>query len=92
MNQKQIQIQASKEDLKGVYSNMMQVLHTKEEFVLDFFNITGNNGMLVARVILSPSHFKRMVEALTENLKRYEENFGEIPSSQSPKREIGFTP
>ncbi len=52
---KQIKIQASKDDLKGVYSNVMQVSHTQEEFVLDFLNITGTTGVLSARVILSPA-------------------------------------
>lgn len=88
----QIQIQASKEDLRGVYSNMMQVAHTKEEFVLDFFNIVSNNGILVGRIILTPPHFKRMVKALEENLRRYEESFGQISSSQTKEREIGFKP
>jgi len=36
-NQQQIQIKAKDEDLKGSYSNLMQILHTKEEFILDFF-------------------------------------------------------
>ena len=35
-NQQQIQIKAKDEDLKGIYSNLMQILHTKEEFILDF--------------------------------------------------------
>ena len=89
---KQIKIQASKDDLKGVYSNVMQVSHTQEEFVLDFLNITGTTGVLSARVILSPGHFKRMVRLLEKTLKEYEERFGQITPIQAPKREIGFQP
>jgi hypothetical protein len=38
MNQQpnQVQIKTSDEKLKGEYANVMQVLHAKEEFVLDF--------------------------------------------------------
>lgn len=90
--QKQIKIQASKDDLKGVYSNIMQVSHTQEEFVLDFLNITGSTGVLSSRIILSPGHFKRMVKTLENNLKKYEERFGEITPAEGPKREIGFQP
>jgi translation initiation factor 2 beta subunit (eIF-2beta)/eIF-5 len=89
---KQIQIQASKDELKGVYSNVMQVSHTKEEFVLDFLNIVGSTGVLSSRVILSPSHFKRMIRVLEENLRKYEEHFGKIPPAETPEREIGFKP
>jgi len=89
---KQIKIQASKDDLKGVYSNVMQVSHTQEEFVLDFLNITGTTGVLSARVILSPGHFKRMVNLLEKTLKEYEERFGIIAPTEAPKKEIGFQP
>ena len=34
-NQPQLQIKVRDEELKGAYSNLMQILHTKEEFVLD---------------------------------------------------------
>jgi len=91
----QIQIRSSENDLKGAYSNVMQVTHTQEEFVLDFFNIMGQTGVLSSRVILSPSHFKRMVQAMEDNLKKYEEHFGLISPSQSPvspPQEIGFRP
>jgi len=33
--QKQIQIKAGDTEIKGVYSNVMEVKHTKEEFCLD---------------------------------------------------------
>jgi len=89
---KEVQIQASREDLKGVYSNIMRVSHTPEEFVLDFMNITGNEGVLASRIILSPGHYKRMLSALQDNLKKFEQKYGEIKVVEEPKREIGFRP
>lgn len=60
----QIQIKAQDEDLKGKYSNLMQITHTQEEFVLDFFLVIPPQGTLASRVILSPGHLKRMIKAL----------------------------
>ncbi len=90
MNQQQIQIKATDEKLKGEYSNVMHILHTKEEFVLDFLNIFPPTGTLNSRVILSPGHFKRMIRAMEENLKKYEDQHGKIEESEAPEQNIGF--
>lgn len=87
----QIQIKANDEDLKGKYSNTVQMMHTKEEFVVDFLNIFPPSGTLNSRVILSPSHFKRMIAAMSDNLKKYEDKFGKIKSTKEEKKEtMGF--
>ena len=88
--QQQVQIKASDEDLKGKYANMMQILHTKEEFVLDFMNVFPPTGTLNSRVIMSPGHFKRTIKAMQENMKKYEEKFGKVKESKKEKGEIGF--
>lgn len=84
--QQNIPLQANPETLKGVYSNNMQVSHTKEEFFMDFLSMSyfPNAASLVAKVITSPEHFKRIVAALSDNLKKYEEKYGVI---DSPKPE-----
>lgn len=89
-NQRKIKIKAKDEDLKGVYSNLMQVLHTKEEFILDFFLVSPPEGILTSRVIMSPAHVKRMTKALEGNLQKYEKKFGEIEMPEAPKTPIGF--
>lgn len=88
--QNQIQIKATDEKLKGEYANIMQVLHTKEEFVLDFLNAFPPTGTLNARIIVSPGHFKRMLAAMAENLKKYEAQFGNVEASEAPSSAIGF--
>lgn len=88
--QNQIQIKASDEILRGTYSNAMQVLHTKQEFVLDFMNIFPPTGTLNSRVILSPGHFKRMTAAMADALKKYEEQFGDVEVSDVSPSAIGF--
>ena len=90
-DQQQIQIKARDEDLKGVYSNLMQILHTKEEFILDFFLVSPPSGVLSSRVIMSPGHIKRMMGALKDNIEKYEGQFGKIEEAKSPEiREDGI--
>ncbi|MDD4607057.1 MAG: DUF3467 domain-containing protein [Patescibacteria group bacterium] len=72
------------------YANIMQVSHTKEEFMLMFANIAGPSGRVVSKVITSPGHMKRIVAALQENLKKYEDSFGQIEKADSPNTEMGF--
>lgn len=88
--QKQIQIKAKDEDLKGCYSNMAQILHTKEEFCLDFFNNLPPQIILASRIIMSPAHFKRMLGAMQDNLKKYEDQFGKLEPAKEPENKIGF--
>jgi hypothetical protein len=88
--QQQIQIKAKDDDLKGAYSNLMQVLHTKEEFILDFFLTAPPQGVLASRIIMSPGHVKRMLKALQENVGKYEEKFGKIEEADVPETKIGF--
>ncbi|MFZ3099685.1 MAG: DUF3467 domain-containing protein [Minisyncoccales bacterium] len=89
-NQPQLQIKVRDEELKGAYSNLMQILHTKEEFVLDFFLNAPPQGILASRMIVSPGHAKRIAAALAENIKKYEEKFGKIEGSEAPEGKIGF--
>lgn len=88
-DQNQLQLKASDETLKGVYANVMQVQHSKEEFLLDFMNTFPPVATLNARVIISPGHMKRIVGALKENIERYEAAHGKIEEAAAPD-EIGF--
>jgi hypothetical protein len=77
----------------GVYSNVMQVIHTKEEFVLDFIMIMPPVGSVTARVVISPGHMKRMINALVQNVGKYEEKFGKLTAAEEPpKPTMGFHP
>ena len=78
-------IQMDPQQSNGVYSNLLMITHRKEEFVLDFLFVQPQRspqGQSVAnlrsRVITSPEHAKRILRALTENVRRYEESFGPI--------------
>lgn len=81
---KDIKIKITDKVLKGVYANNMMVVHTKEEFLLDFINIFPPGGIVNARVITSPGHLKRIIAALSENMRKYEETYGEIKEAPDP--------
>ena len=89
--QKPLEIQVAFPDhlRGGVYSNNMSVAHTREEFVLDFLMVAPPAGSVTARIILSPGHAKRVVAALTDNLRKYESAFGVIHAAEEPQARIG---
>lgn len=70
----------------GVYANNMVVSHSREEFVMDFLYLYPRQGVVNARVITSPGHMKRIIRALSENLRKYEAEFGEIVEAVEPRR------
>jgi hypothetical protein len=82
---RQLPVKMPDDVLPGVYSNQMMVSHTREEFLLDFMNLFPPQGVVNARVIVSPGHLKRMIGALQENLGRYEARHGPIIEAAPPK-------
>jgi hypothetical protein len=83
--QKEIKVRFPEKIMGGSYANHMIVLHTKEEFIMDFIMASPPAGTVTARVITSPGHIKRIINALSDNVKKYEEKFGEIKEAQAPK-------
>ncbi len=63
---------------RGCYSNCMLVTHNPEEFLIDWLLNSPNGVNLVSRVILSPGHVRRIIDALSENLGKYEDRFGPV--------------
>ena len=88
--QRKLPVKMPESVLPGVYANQMLVSHTREEFVLDFVNAFPPEGVVNARVILSPGHLKRMIRALTDNLSRYENKFGQIIEATAPPEPEGL--
>ncbi len=73
------------------YANLMQVMHTREEFRLVFAHLFDPTGKVVCKVTTTPAHFKRMVLAMQENLDLYEKSNGKIMDVESDSaKKIGF--
>jgi hypothetical protein len=83
-----IEIKIDDEELKGRYSNLLRITHTREEFILDFIQMVPPQGVVTSRVVTSPGHLKRIVRALAANLARYEENFGAVVEADEPPRGV----
>lgn len=79
-----VNVKISDEELKGRYSNLLRIAHTREEFILDFITVVPPQPVVSARVVTSPGHLKRIVQALAENLARYEEAFGPVQEAPEP--------
>ncbi len=77
-----IEVKIDESTAQGNFANFTNISHTPEEFVVDFLFVHPSPppgfGKLMSRMILTPGHAKRLLMALTENVNRYENQFGEI--------------
>ncbi len=76
------------DELKGRYANLLRITHTREEFILDFITFAPPQAIVTARVVTSPGHLKRIIQALRENLERYEASHGPVAVAPAPAGEI----
>jgi len=75
-----IDVELSEEIAEGVYANLAMIAHSNSEFILDFIRLMPGvpKAKVKARIILTPEHAKRLLEALRENISRFEEAYGDI--------------
>jgi hypothetical protein len=75
-----LEINLDEETAQGIYSNLALINHGENEFIIDFIFVQPQQpkAKVRTRVITSPRHFKRLVNAMQENLERYEKRFGII--------------
>ena len=78
-----IQLQIDEVTAQGLYTNLVMINHSENEFVLDFAYLQPSSpaAKVRARIISSPRHTKRLLAALQKNVQRYEERFGTIEVS-----------
>lgn len=88
VKQQEVKVEFTPELKKGVYANNMMVAHSREEFIMDFIMITPPWGTVTSRVIVSPGHMKRILNALHTNVEKYEQKFGAVQPAEEPKGTI----
>jgi hypothetical protein len=90
--QKQIQIELSPEQSEGIYANGVGINHTPSEFILDFVRFLpgAQKAKVFARIIMTPQNASILMNALQDNIKKYEERFGKIKIFGKEHKEIGF--
>ena len=81
--QNQLNIELPEDIAEGVYSNLAIIGHSNSEFVVDFVRIVPNapKAKVKSRVILTPEHAKRLLNALADNIQKFEAQHGTIGSA-----------
>ena len=95
----QVQVFLDERELKTVYSNGYRLHSSAEEVIVDFgFNMGNPNPQqgganqpqvlfkMSDRVIMNYPAAKRLAGSLLQLIKRYEQQFGEIPAQPQPRR------
>lgn len=80
MEQPKIDINLSEDVAQGTYANLAVITHSDNEFILDFVAMLPGlpKGNVRSRIILTPQNAKRLLGALAENVRKFEENVGPI--------------
>lgn len=84
--QNKLNIELPEDIAEGTYSNLAIISHSHSEFVLDFIQILPNvpKAKVKSRVILTPMHAKRLLQALNDNIQKYEAQFGPVSGGNTP--------
>jgi hypothetical protein len=78
--QNQINIEISEEVAEGQYANLAIITHSHAEFVVDFVSVMPGTpkSKVKSRIILTPQHAKRLLNALADNINKFEDINGVI--------------
>jgi hypothetical protein len=78
--QQQINIEIGEKEAEGIYSNLAIISHSPAEFIIDFTRVLPGipKSKISARIIMTPQHAKMLLNALKENVEKFENQFGEI--------------
>jgi hypothetical protein len=82
----QLSIELNEEVAEGVYTNLAIISHSNSEFIMDFVNIMPGipKAKVKSRVVMSPQNTKRLIHALNENMKKFEQIHGPVKMDNSP--------
>lgn len=94
--QQQINIELGEKEAEGIYSNLAIITHSPAEFVVDFTRVLPGipKAKVHARIITTPQHAKLLMNALKDNIEKFESTFGEIKLHGEPNQggAFGFQP
>ena len=79
-----INIEISEEMAEGQYANLAIITHSHAEFVVDFVNVMPGTpkSKVKSRIILTPQHAKRLLNAMAENIEKFETINGKIKDTE----------
>src|ERR1017187_8272613 len=69
---------------EGTYSNLAIITHSNSEFVVDFIRIMPGvpQARVKSRILLTPQHAKRLLNALADNIQKFEQTHGRIDEGE----------
>ena len=75
-----IQIEIDDKIGQGEYVNFAVVTHSIAEFIMDFIRVLPGipKSKVKSRIVISPIHAKTFMLALQDNIKKFENKYGEI--------------
>lgn len=84
-NKNQISLELKPDVAKGSYSNLAIITHSHSEFIIDFAEMLPGlpKPEISNRIIMTPEHAKRLLNALIDNIGKYEAQFGTIQMGQA---------
>jgi len=91
-NQGGLNIELNEETAQGVYSNLAVLSHSGSEFIVDFVRMMPGipKAPVKSRIIMTPDNAKRLLKALGDNIRKYEQTFGEIKENKGPQIPMNF--
>ena len=92
-DKKQFSLELKPEVAKGSYSNLAIISHSPSEFNIDFATMLPGlqKPEISNRIVMNPEHAKRLLNALADNVNKYEAQFGPITiREQQPKGTINL--
>ena len=90
-NQKQLQIELPQEVAQGEYANFAIITHSSSDFIIDFARVLPGlpKPDIGNRIVMTPEHAKRLLNALMDNVTKYESQFGLIQLGGQPQQQGG---
>ena len=91
----QINIELGEKEAEGIYANLAMIIHSPTEIIIDFARVMPRQpkSKVLSRIIMTPMHAKLLLKSLTDNIKKFENQFGEIKVHGTPNQNsktIGF--
>ncbi|PID62654.1 MAG: hypothetical protein CR986_00840 [Ignavibacteriae bacterium] len=89
----QINIELGEKEAEGIYSNLAIITHSPAEFIIDFTRVVPGvpKAKVHSRIITTPQHAKMLLNALQDNITKFEGRFGEIKTEGQPSPKFGFS-
>ena len=89
---RELQIELNEQVAEGVYSNLVIVTHSDSEFIFDFARFLPGKpkAKIHSRVIMNPKNAKLFLNALRDNISKYEQQFGTIKIGNKDNHKFGI--